>query len=353
MKGVTADFVISSEVSANEPVTVYYDLTESQNFIATEGIGLTADLNFSSGTKQVTLPITISNDTTIEANGSITLTLKPDNADPFTYTLASSPNDTASVNVIDDDAPILKIAAGDPVIEAENATANFVISAATSPNVQITVRYDLAESHDFITNEGTDKTADLDFTNNVSDVTLPIAITDDDDIETNGTITVTLKEDTAPISYKVAPSPSNSAVLNVYDDESLPTIWIASDNGDVAESTESAQFNLSATGLSGTSTLTINATPAEDGSDFLASTIEATAANFPVEFTDPDGDGTYSGELSVALDNDDVGEATGDITITLNPNPTAYELGTTTSGRITIWDDDAPELKVTAGKCDY
>ena len=285
----------------------------------------------------------------IEENGSITLTLKPDSETQISYTVASAPNNAASINVVDDDAPVLKIRAGDPIIEAANVSANYVISAEESPNVSITVRYDLSESHDFIAIEGTGKTADLDFTNQVTEVSLPIAITDDDEVETNGTITVTLIADTDPITYKLAPAPANSASINVYDDESLPTIAITADNGNVFESADTAEFELTATGLTGSATLAINATPAEVGSDFLTDSTADTPANFPVEFTDPDGDGTYTGELSVPLDNDEIGDITGDITATLNTNPTTYQLGSTTTGRITVWDDDAPELKVTAG----
>ena len=53
----------------------------------------------------------------------------------------------------------------------------------------------------------------------------------------------------------------------------------------------------------------INATPAEDGGDFLAST---TTADFSVDFSDADGDHTYTGELSIrlTLDNDSNREAT-------------------------------------------
>ena len=47
---------------------------------------------------------------------------------------------------------------------------------------------------------------------------------------------------------------------------------------------------LSATGLSATTTLVINATPAEDGSDFLSDAIADTATEYSVEFSDSDND---------------------------------------------------------------
>ena len=41
---------------------------------------------------------------------------------------------------------------------------------------------------------------------------------------------------------------------------------------------------------------------------FLTTAIADTAVNRSVEFTDPDGDGTYSGVFPVLLHNDQVGE---------------------------------------------
>ena len=68
-----------------------------------------------------------------------------------------------------------------------------------------------------------------------------------------------------------------------------------------------------------------------------------------VEFTDQ-GNGIYFGELAVAVDNDDVGEATGTIKLTIHENQAkTYQLGSVTEGTITVWDDDAPELSISEG----
>ena len=100
-----------------------------------------------------------------------------------------------------------------PVTEALNATADFTISAAVSPNDYITIRYDLAESQNFIDNEGTGKLTRLDFRNDAKEATLSIPIFSDTKVETDGTITVTLVADNAnPITYNVAASPNDTAV---------------------------------------------------------------------------------------------------------------------------------------------
>ena len=238
------------------------------------------------------------------------------NPSPATYRLGSTTESV--ITVWDNETPALKITAGNPVAEAVGATADFVISAEVSPNDTVTVQYDLAESEDFIANEGADKTVDLDFTNNATQDTLSIPITSDDDPEAPGTVTVTLVANTTtPNVYTVAPSPYDSAQVNLIDDDSLPVLQITADSGEAAENAGTASFELMLTGLPAPTTLNINATPAEDGSDFLTDTIANTLASFSVPFSDPDGDGTYTGELPVSLDNDNVGEATGDIKLTL------------------------------------
>ena len=75
-------------------------------------------------------------------------------------------NRESIITIYDNDAPELRISAVNPTItEAGEASADFMITAQISPYKNVTVRYNLAESLNFITNEGTSKTETLDFTN--------------------------------------------------------------------------------------------------------------------------------------------------------------------------------------------
>ena len=195
-----------------------------------------------------------------------------------------------------------------------------------------------------------DKDTDLDFTNGSTEDSFSIDIISDENSEPNGTVTVTITPDTAdPITYKVATAPNNTASVTVFDDDTLPIVSIVTDSGSVAESAGTAQFKLTATGLSVDNTpLLINATPAEDTGDFLTNTIADTPIDYSVIFSDPDHDDTYTGTFPVTLDNDGVGEVTGDIKLTLNAKPTTYQIGSTAEGTITILDDEAPEVTISA-----
>ena len=177
----------------------------------------------------------------------------------------------------------------------------------------------------------------------------------DTTIEDDAVISVSLLADTpnqdGTIDYTILPS-RGPVEVQVYDDDSLPRVSIVADSGNAPESNGTALFKLTATGLSAEATLQINATPAEVSGDYLTDAVADAAADFDVVFTDPDGDGTFTGELSVTLDDDETGEATGDLKLTLNADPDAdatYLLGNVVEGFITILDDDAPELNIANG----
>ena len=73
-----------------------------------------------------------------------------------------------------------------------------MVTANKSPNDNLRVWYNLAESANFIANEGDDKSQSLDFTNNATEANLEIPIVNDTDSEDSGTITVTLINDLSP-----------------------------------------------------------------------------------------------------------------------------------------------------------
>ena len=73
-----------------------------------------------------------------------------------------------------------------------------------------------------------------------------------------------------------------------------------------------------------------------------------------VNFSTDDNGITYTGTLAVPIHDDGVGESTGMIMVTLLNQQGVYRtyfVGTDDySAMATIWDDDAPELKILDGK---
>ena len=304
------------------------------------------------------LPIALQIDDDGEATGNIKLTLNVDPDPAKTYQLGTTTEGV--ITILDDDAPELEIRpVVDAVTEAIGAEARFRVSARVSPNEPVTIQYNVME---VVTNPGDlgliasgeegNKSKELDFSSNETSVEFAIPLMSDATSEDNSTLIVQMRDDTDQTPSGLTYTRSGTvfeANVQLVDDDSLPVISILADSGDMAENAGPAMFKLTATGLTATATLSINATPAEDGADFLTDEIAGTADDFNVEFRDDDGDDTYTGKLPIALQIDNDGEATGNIKLTLNVDPDpakTYQLGTTTEGVITILDDDAPELEI-------
>ena len=357
------NFVISATTDLGDDVTVRFDPSEvdSGNFLdetaATNQEEITsAEIDFtgSGDSYTATLPVPIHNDAIGERTGQIEVTLLSDVALNKTYRVATDGTQVARATILDDNAPELEITAGNPVTEDDNTTADFVITSQV-PVTSLTVFYTPGSSDFYQPGNKANPSQTINFFGNGPyTATLPITVDNDEVLESDGSISVTLEEEGTPAStYTVKSSPSNTAEITVYDDDSPAKIWITADNGEVSESAGMAKFEISATGFTAsdvTNPITIYATPTQDGSDYLPDTVPT---SFPVNFTDTDGDSTYTGELSVTLDDDSDGEATAVLTLTLNADstnsPATYQLGTATEGVITIIDDDAPILSIADG----
>ena len=177
--------------------------------------------------------------------------------------------------------------------------------------------------------------------------------------ESNGTISVTLNNETVPATtYTVAPSPDNTASVSVTDDDSIPTLSITAPTTPTIETAGIVNFTISATTNPGTG-FRVRFDPSEvDSGDFLDE--NAIPTNQEAEIA-PNLDfsgtpGNYTATLPVPIHDDtDVGERTGQIEVTIladDATEKTYLVATdgTQSARATILDNDAPELKISAGE---
>ena len=95
--------------------------------------------------------------------------------------------------------------------------------------------------------------------------------------------------------------------------------------------------------------------PSEVAGDFLkASAPENQEDETETRINFSGSAGNFTAVLSVPIDDDDVGERTGQIEVTLladDADAQTYQVATdgSQSVRATIWDEDAPELKISAG----
>ena len=306
-----------------------------------------------------TLSIPLHNDQVGEATGKIRVTLNDDPATPDTYTVASGANANAEAKIWDDDAPELVLStSASEVTEAINAEAVYTVSARVSPSSTFEVNYnvrvlDAQNVGDFIaTGELGYKTKMLDLTSGKTD-TITIPISNDDLVENDSAVFVTLLEETDGIQhYSVSSMQSEREVrIDLIDDESLPVLTIADPTRSTAESAREVAFILSTTTNPGPS-LMVRYDPSEVLSgDFLdsdpANNQEAISSQ-SVIFSSLDGGTTYTGTLMVPIHDDGISEDTGQISVTLLAQEGVlqrYQVGLSDfSATAKIWDDDAPEL---------
>ena len=303
------------------------------------------------------------------ANGEFEVTLSPDDPDPgssIRYAVAGAPNNVATVAVADDDVPELSISAGPRVIEGADENATFIVTATTSPNTMLPIKYSFDRKYlpDSNSNKtDTDQDGTLDFTNSATVASLTVRLNPNNDTIpefTDGEFEVTLDPVVGVTkNYAVALTPRNTATVDVLDGDKLPEINISPKVSTVAETNAGpAMFTITATGanLEG-KTLAVQYKPAEVNSgDFLNDNEKTGTDPLSVNLTfSADAQGDFKQDISVFLDDDSIAEATGEIEVVLHgPAATtaadnSYRVGANRSAKITVYDDDAPELSIADG----
>ena len=99
-EGTSASFTIHADAAPDSDVTVSVTVAQSGDWLASPGAG-TRSVTLAAGATSAGLAVATVNDSADEPDGSVSVTLDTGAG----YTVASSPNDTASVTVRDDDDP--------------------------------------------------------------------------------------------------------------------------------------------------------------------------------------------------------------------------------------------------------
>ena len=237
---------------------------------------------------------------------------------------------------------------GNDILESDTLT--FEVSASPSGTAISGVDVEVTQTGDFIDTGTHTLTGGTSYTESVDiptagSVTFNVALHDDDDgTESDGTITATVQVDDT--KYTLGDQ-SKTAVVRVQDDDSLPTISIASPTT-ISEDAGPITFTLTAEGVSAATDLTVrylieNGT----GDDFID--VTTTTVNAPLQFTDVNGN--FEDTITVALDDDSLDEADGEVSVTIQADPTppySYVVHATNfKGTAPVMDDDPePELTI-------
>ena len=367
-----ANFKLTTEHLPNDSITVRYQAAEvdsgdflNENSSPSQEAIATQLVNFSqsggSGPYFGTLSVPIHNDSVGENTGSIAVTLLADDNTAETYFVTADSSSSANATIWDDDAPELLIEGLNAVTEDLGQTADFKVNARVSPNKFLNLHYSVSEpssgTGNFVETVGPDQ-AMLDFRNLSKSDILSIPIVSDLNIEDDGLIKVTLVSDFAdPMTYTVIDSSANIAEVIVVDDDSLPYISITAPSDPILENEGVVSFTITSPANLGNNA-SIYYLPSEVlTGDFLndnAIPSQESKSSQGLNLSQVNGNGLYQATLTIPIHDDNVGENTGKIAVTLiadEAHAKNYRIrqdGTETA-EVTILDDDAPELSIQAG----
>ena len=159
---------------------------------------------------------------------------------------------------------------------------------------------------------------------------------DDDEVaeDANGIITATVQNGAG----FVLGSYTKRAIATIYDDDALPAVTIANSDP-VSEDAGPVMFTLTA-GVSANTDLDVVFSAQNEVGDYLGAQIPVLS---PLQFRERSG--AYVADVAVQLDNDQVDEADGSVSVTLITDttyPFTYKVGAAKKGIATITDDDVP-----------
>ena len=349
---VTFSITSVGNIDPSAPVSIPYTVTESHAFLATTNT-LTGTVMLTSTTTFKNLPFTFHNDTADEADGTVTLAITADTANPQTYAVQVQ---SATANIKDEDVPEISIAnhtdSSNGVLEDRNAKVKFTITSNIAPYQDLTIEF-------AITNfEGTylHGTVSSPIPENVVlkagltsvDIEAPLQYRPADNGV--GKVKATLEvHATDTTLYDITETTAEQSATATINNNNKPYITIAPHSSSASGVTEAddvvAKFTISSTLPIPTGTsVTVGYTISESHA-FIKTPY---TANGTVDL-DPSN---QTRDVDVAIDSDTTDEVNGSITITLKSDSSGSNtyyipaLAAEQKASVNVTDDDVPELSV-------
>ena len=331
--GGSISLKVTSNATSADTITVRYQASQvrgdylDETTSPSQAAEQTQDLVFSRSDSEdpftANLMVDIHDDTTDEDIGTIRVTLKADSEDPATYLVASDGTQDAIATIWDNDGDeTIVIGSAEIATEGLDSHINFPVTALVSPNrIVRSVNWYLTESGgDFFRfgrEEHQHNYSNLDFTGGKTTTLLPVPIFNDSNRENNSVATVRLITNRF-FSYVVDPHGASATGI-VTDDDGLPFVnGISSRTTATPESAGSIDFVVSAD--SAMTKIVYYQTSEVGGGNFLTTEQEKVRSQ-SLNFAQVNGTGPFVATLNVEFDNDEVGEETGQIKVTLLTKP--------------------------------
>jgi subtilisin family serine protease len=328
--GGTGTFTVSRNGSTTSSLTVNYAMNGSADN-GTDYETLPGSVTFASGSSSASITLTPIDDSTVEGDETVVLTLSDNSA----YAVGSP--GSATVTIVDNDEepppplPTVTVAATDANASESSGTGTFTVSRAGSTSLSLTVNYTVNGS----AQNGTDYenlSGSVTIASGSSSASVTVTAIDDSEEENSETVVLTLSASSA---YEVG-SPSSATVTIADNDEPppppLPTVTVTASDANASESGGTGTFTISRSGSTATS-LSVNYSmsgSAQNGSDYQnlsgSTTISA---------------GSSSANITVTPIDDSADENNETVVLTLSAS-SAYEVSSPSSATVTIADNDEP-----------
>ncbi|MFN8494902.1 MAG: Calx-beta domain-containing protein [Caldilineaceae bacterium] len=310
-------------------VTVHYT-TSDGTALAGQDYAAAPDtiLTFGANITQTTIEVPIVNDNTHE--GDETFKVKLSNVSGGNAQLASAgAGDQASV-IIKDDDPIPAVQfSSTTYTTTEGSTVDVTVNLSHPSAFPVTVNYATSDDTATQSDDYTASSGTLTFDPGQTLKTFQVSTVDDAISEGNETVKLTLSNVN---SNATLDAPGDAAVLNIVDNEALPTAQFNASNYNVAENGTSATLTVQLSAPSGQPVKVRYSTSdgtATDGIDYVGVSDELII---------PAGEMTKTFEVFIIDDN--TAESPETVNLKLD-SPTNATLGALTTATLTIVDDDS------------
>ena len=322
-EGSNVTFTVSASPAPTADLAVSATVTTAGDYGVTAG---SRTVTIAGGTSSKTLTLPTTDDSTDEADGSVTLTLNPGSG----YTVGQLSSETAQVQDDDDPqqqqqpvvTPVVSVTGGAGVSEGGNAS--FTVTANPAPASALSVSVTVTARGDYGATTGS-RTVTVPTSGST---TFTVATTNDGNDEADGSVTATLVDGA---DYDLGTS---AATVSVSDDD-VPVVSISGGAG-VTEG-GNASFTVTANPAP-TSALSVSVTVGASG-DYGATTGSRTV-------TVPTGG---SATFTVATTNDGNDEADGSVTATVNAG-NGYTVSSSQGvATVSVADDDVPVVSISGG----
>ena len=321
-EGGTAMYTVRLADAAVETLTVPLTV-DTGTYQAVDA--LPTSVVFAVGETEQTLAIELVNDDTDEADGEIVLTLTDT---PGTYRITGAVS--ARVIVTDNDLPEVSVTAGPAITEGGTAMYTVRLTDAAVEALTVPLTVDIG-TYQAVAPLPTSVV----FAVGETEQTLAIELVNDDTDEADGEIVLTLTA--TPDTYRITGSASARVTIT---DNDLPEVSVTAGPAITEGGTAMYTVRLTDAAVTG---LTVPLTV--DVGTYQAVDALPTSVVFAVGETEQ--------TLAIELVNDDTDEADGEIVLTLTATPGAYRIAGDASARVTVTDNDLPQVSVTAGPGDH